>query len=171
MATPTYTPSIDVAFKKRLYDKVGTTIGDSMIANVVSKVSDLYLENGDQRVVLPDVVLNALEFNPAQYALFAIMNNGVCVEKTSIPQYIRNYGKYNGIDIWAYELKFSSFGFDPETPIKPTAVYDAPTDRDWGRGVAERGVEEQKPAEEIVVDTPTDTSLEIPKTAKNVKKK
>jgi len=46
----TYKPSIDVAFKKRLYDKVGTTIGDSMIANVLSKVGDSYLTNGDQRV-------------------------------------------------------------------------------------------------------------------------
>lgn len=175
MATPTYKPSIDVAFKKRLYDKVGTTIGDSMIANVLSKVGDIYLENGDQRVVLPEVVLNALEFNPAQYALFGIMNNGVYVEKTAIPQYIRNYGKYNGVDVWAYELKFSSFGFDPERPIKPTAVYDAPTDNDWGRGVAERGIEEQKPAEEIVVETSTepttDTTLETPETSKKVKKR
>lgn len=171
MATPTYTPSIDVAFKKRLYDKVGKTIGDSMVKNVTDKVADSYLTNGDQRVVLPEVVLNALEVDPAQYALFGIMNNGVYVEKTAIPQYIRNYGKYNGVDIWAYELKFSSFGFDPKKPIKPTAVYDAPTDNDWGRGVAERGVEEQKPVEEIVVGTSTDTTLETPETSKKVKKK
>lgn len=171
MATPTYTPSIDVAFKQRLYDKVGKTIGDSIVANVISKVGDIHLENGDQRVVLPEVVLNALKFNPAQYALFGIMNNGVYVEKISIPQYIRNYGKYNGADIWAYEIEFSSFGFDPETPIKPNAVYDAPTENDWDRGIGERIIDEQKPVEKIVVETSTDTSLETPETTKKGKKK
>lgn len=174
-STPAYTPSIDVAFKQRLYDKVGKTIGDSMIANVVSKVSDSYLENGDQRVVLPDVVVNWFEYDPKQYALFGIINNGVTVEKTQIPQYIQYYGKFNGVDIWAYQLKFSSFGFDPETPIKPTAVYDAPTENDWDRGIGERSVEEQKPMEEIVVETPIepviDTSLETPETIKKGKKK
>lgn len=170
-STPAYTPSIDVAFKQRLYDKVGKTIGDSMIANVVSKVSDSYLENGDQRVVLPDVVVNWFEYDPKQYALFGIINNGVTVEKTQIPQYIQYYGKFNGVDIWAYELEFSSFGFDPETPIKPTAVYDAPTDNDWGRGVAERGMEEQKTAEEITADTSTDTTLDVAETPKKGKKR
>ena len=170
-STPAYTPSIDVAFKQRLYDKVGKEIGDSMVRNVTTKVSDNYLVNGDQRVVLPDVVLNWFEVDPAQYALFGIMNNGICVEKTQIPQYIRYYGKYKGVDVWAYELKFSSFGFDPKNPIKPTAVYDAPTDNDWGRGVAERGVEEQKTAEEITADTSTDTTLYVAETPKKGKKR
>lgn len=140
MNIPTYSPPINVAFKKRIADKVGWTVTESIAVAAVAAVTDFGLVNGEQRVVLPENIVKHFGIDGNKYTIVSVVLNGEYISK----QNSTNFGVFNNQVVYGFKFKFADYGYDPNKPIIGDAVYDAPVVEEEGRGVQEREVQETK---------------------------
>ena len=154
--TPSYEPPIDLAFKKRIAERFGWDITDRLVNYVINTIPNDTLNIGEQRVVLPDNVITALDVNIELNTVVSVLFRGETVNKTSIDRYI-NLGTYKNKTIYGLKLNMANFGYDPNKPQTLDAVYDAPVLEE------SRGIEEADPTIE-------EQTQEIPKKSKGKNK-
>ena len=120
-----YTPTTDLAFKNRITNRYGASVTEQILVRVLNTIEDEDLNNGEQRVVLPDAMLLSLEYNPEDDVLIGVVLNGATIQKENIDAIV-NVGRFNGFDVWAMHLQYSSFAVGEFSKPNLEAVYDAP---------------------------------------------
>ena len=126
-----YTPPIDVAFKKRIIDKVGTAIAENIISDILNNIPDRSLSNGEQRVVLPDAVIQGLNHELMEKTIISVVLNGELQNKQSISG-METLGEYAGKTIYGVLLDFADYGVNADDEfLRFEAIEDAPTPEDW----------------------------------------
>lgn len=141
MNIPAYSPPINVAFKKRIADKVGWTVTEAIAVAAVAAVTDFALVNKEQRIVLPENIVKHFEIDENKYTIIAVVLNGEYQSKTNST----NFGTFNNQVVYGFKFKFADHGYDPNKPVIGDAVYDAPVEEEEGRGVEEREVTAEPP--------------------------
>lgn len=126
-----YTPPIDVAFKKRLTDKFGLSNQQNIVADIVNMIPDRSLSVNEQRMILPDSIIQGLEYSPLEKTIVSVVLNGEFQNKQGIGT-MRMLGQYLGKTIYGILISVSDYGINADGDImKEEAIEDAPTPEDW----------------------------------------
>jgi hypothetical protein len=129
-----YTPPIDVAFKKRLTDKFGLSNQQNIVADIVNMIPDSSLVVNEQRMILPDSVIQGLGHDTMEKIIVSVVLNGEIQNKQGILT-MRTLGQYLGKTIYGILIELSDYGVDADnTIIKEEAIEDAPLPEDWEEG-------------------------------------
>lgn len=129
-----YTPPIDVAFKKRLTDKFGLSNQQNIVADIVNMIPDSSLVVNEQRIILPDSVIQGLGHDTMEKTIASVVLNGEIQNKQGILT-MRTLGQYLGKTIYGILIELSDYGVDADnTIIKEEAIEDAPLPEDWEEG-------------------------------------
>lgn len=129
-----YRPPIDVAFKKRLTDKFGLSNQQNIVADIVNMIPDSSLVVNEQRMILPDSVIQGLGHDTMEKTIASVVLNGEIQNKQGILT-MRTLGQYLGKTIYGILIELSDYGVDADnTIIKEEAIEDAPLPEDWEEG-------------------------------------
>ncbi len=148
MATPTYKPLVDVAFKKRIATNFNSEVMERMVQKAIRNIPDIALTVGMQRMAMSNHLLNQLEIDPTIYAGIIVVDvHGKHVKLTHESVKQESLGTYNDVEYFGLKLAGSNFGY---TGTKLIGVYDAIL-RDEGRSIDAREVES---TQEVSEDKP-----------------
>lgn len=118
----TYKPPIDVAFKKRVADRFGWAITEKMCAYAEKVIPDNTLLNGEQRMILPDVVISHFGINTELNTVLCIVQNGNIVNKVD-NQYISRLGVYGDRVFYGINIEIQSLIQPIKKPVIVEHVY------------------------------------------------